>query len=43
VSKLPDYAVIDVTVPVSARTPGGIAAGGFFGEGWELQKDDGKN
>ena len=34
VPKLPDYAVIDVGVPVSSRTPGGIAAAGFFGESW---------
>jgi hypothetical protein len=43
VPKLPDYAVIDVGVPVSSRTPGGIVGAGFFGESWELQKDDGKN
>jgi hypothetical protein len=42
VPKLGDYAVIDVGVPASSRTPGGIAAGGFFGEGWEIQKDDGR-
>jgi len=43
VPKLPDYAVIDVSVPVSSRTPGGIATAGFFGEGWEVLKDEGKN
>jgi pimeloyl-ACP methyl ester carboxylesterase len=43
VPKLPDYAVIDVTVPISSRVPGGIVAAGFFGESWQLQKDDGKN
>jgi hypothetical protein len=42
VPKLPDYAVIDVSVPVSSRTPGGIVAAGFFDEAWKLQKDDGK-
>ncbi|HEV8292964.1 MAG TPA: hypothetical protein VGP94_13610, partial [Tepidisphaeraceae bacterium] len=42
VPKLPDYAVIDVTVPVTSRTPGGIATAGFFDESWQLQKDDGK-
>jgi len=33
--KLPDWAVIDLTKPVTARAPGGIAAAGFFGENWE--------
>jgi pimeloyl-ACP methyl ester carboxylesterase len=36
VPKLPDFAVVDVEVPVSPRAPGGIAAAGFFNEGWEL-------
>lgn len=36
VAKLPDYAVIDINVPVSSRAPGGIAEAGFFGEKWEL-------
>jgi dienelactone hydrolase len=35
--KLPDWAVIDITKPVTARAPGGIAAAGFFGEKWELK------
>jgi hypothetical protein len=35
VSKLPDYAVIDINTPVSSRHPGGVAAAGFFGEKWE--------
>jgi hypothetical protein len=35
--KLPDYAIVDVDVPVSSRAPGGIADAGFFGERWELQ------
>jgi hypothetical protein len=42
VAKLPDYAVIDVNVPVSSRAPGGIATAGFFGERWELLADNGK-
>jgi hypothetical protein len=37
VPKLPDYAVVDVDVPVSSRTPGGIVTAGFFGERWELE------
>jgi Prolyl oligopeptidase family len=36
VPKLPDYALIDIDVPVSARAPGGIAAAGFFTESWGL-------
>jgi acetyl esterase/lipase len=36
VPRLPDYAVIDVNVPVSSRSPGGIADAGFFGERWQL-------
>lgn len=34
--KLPDYAVIDVNVPPSSRTPGVIAQAGFFDEAWQL-------
>jgi dienelactone hydrolase len=40
VPKLPDYAVIDVDIPVSARAPGGIAAAGFFTEAWGLPAGD---
>jgi dienelactone hydrolase len=36
VPKLPDFAVIDVDVPVSSRAPGGIATAGFFNEEWGL-------
>ncbi len=36
VPKLPDYAVIDVNVPVSSRAPGGVVAAGFFDERWQL-------
>lgn len=36
IPKLPDYAVVDVSVPVSSRSPGGIVNAGFFGENWEL-------
>ncbi len=42
VPKLPDYAVIDVTTPPNSRWPGKVVRAGFFGEQWELQKDDGK-
>jgi len=36
--KLPDWAVVDITVPVSSRAPGGIVNGGFFGEQWEFKE-----
>ena len=36
VPKLPDYAVVDLNIPVSSRFPGGIATAGFFGERWEM-------
>jgi predicted peptidase len=39
VAKLPDFAVIDLDVPVTSRAPGGIAKAGFFGERWELPKN----
>jgi hypothetical protein len=37
VPKLPDWAVIDVSVPVSSRAPGGVVAADFFGERWDLK------
>jgi hypothetical protein len=36
VPKLPDFAVLDILVPVSARSAGGVVRAGFFGESWEL-------
>jgi dienelactone hydrolase len=42
ISKLPDYAVIDVRTPPSPRLPGKIATAGFFDEKWQLQPDGGK-
>ena len=39
VAKLPDFAIVDLSVPVNSRTPGGIAKAGFFTERWELPKD----
>jgi hypothetical protein len=38
IAKLPDYAIVDVTIPVNSRAPGGIADAGFFGERWEVKK-----
>jgi hypothetical protein len=35
VPKLPDWAILDVSIPPSPRWPAGIQDGGFFGEHWE--------
>ncbi|MBL8212062.1 MAG: prolyl oligopeptidase family serine peptidase [Bryobacterales bacterium] len=37
VSKLPDWAIVDVTQPADGRWPGRIANAGFFSERWQLQ------
>src|SRR3712207_6906136 len=39
VPKLPDYAVLDVSVPPSSRWPGKVVLANFFGERWELPGD----
>jgi len=33
--KLPDWAILDITKPMTSRAPAGITAAGFFGEQWE--------
>ncbi len=38
VAKLPDWAIVDITSPVTSRSPGKIADAGFFNERWELQE-----
>ena len=35
ISKLPDWAVIDVTTPANGRYPGKVAGAGFFDERWQ--------
>ena len=40
--RLPDYAVVDVTIPPDDKAPGKIVNAGFFGEKWELLPDHGK-
>jgi len=35
--KLPDWAIIDLSKPVTSQYPGGIPAAGFFGEKWEVK------
>ena len=37
VPRLPDWAVIDLSVPPGPRAPGKIVNAGFFGERWELR------
>ena len=36
--KLPDWAILDLSQPPNARTPGRIAAAGFFDERWQLKR-----
>ncbi len=42
VSKMPDYAIIDVNTPANSRYPGKVVRAGFFDESWKLQPNDGK-
>ncbi len=42
VPKLPDYAVIDITSPVTPRAAGKVLRAGFFDEKWTLTPTDGK-
>ncbi|MDX2030756.1 MAG: prolyl oligopeptidase family serine peptidase [Blastocatellia bacterium] len=37
VARLPDWAIVDLSVPPGPSAPGRIAAAGFFGERWELR------
>jgi len=36
IPKLPDYAVIDLSTPPNFRSPGRVAAAGFFDETWKV-------
>lgn len=38
VSKLPDWAVIDLKAPPNSRYPGKVVAAGFFDEEWQLNQ-----
>jgi len=42
-AKLPDYAVLDMRVPIKERIPKGVVHSGFFSERWELTESDGKD
>jgi hypothetical protein len=37
IAKLPDYAIIDTSVPPNSRYPGKVVTAGFFNEHWHLQ------
>jgi hypothetical protein len=37
VPKLPDYAIVDITVPPDTRFPGKIVQAGFFNEDWGMK------
>lgn len=37
ISKLPDWAVVDATTPMTPRYPGKIESAGFFNESWKLK------
>jgi predicted peptidase len=40
VPKLPDWAIVDISVPPSPRSPGKIVDAAFFGERWELKTNE---
>jgi hypothetical protein len=40
VPKLPDYAVVDINVPLASRIPDGVKTAGFFDEQWRLPVHD---
>ena len=42
VPKLPDFAIVDISQPVTSRAPGGIATAGFFDERWDLTSTSAK-
>ena len=39
IPKLPDWAIVDLSTPPDARSPGKIADANFFDEKWALKKD----
>ena len=38
IPKLPDWGVVDLTIPPNSRWPGKIVDAGFYGERWELME-----
>jgi pimeloyl-ACP methyl ester carboxylesterase len=38
VAKLPDYAILDISVPPNSRYPGKVVTAGFFDETWQLPR-----
>jgi pimeloyl-ACP methyl ester carboxylesterase len=43
VPKLPDWAIVDLSVPPDSRYPGNIVTADFFGERWELRPPRGSD
>jgi hypothetical protein len=39
VAKLPDYAILDISVPPNSRYAGKVVTAGFFDETWQLPKE----
>jgi dienelactone hydrolase len=39
ISKLPDWAIIDISQPVTSRYPGKVVTAGFFDEHWQFKKE----
>jgi hypothetical protein len=35
--KLPDWAILDVSIPPTSKAPAGVTEAGFFGESWEIR------
>jgi pimeloyl-ACP methyl ester carboxylesterase len=42
IPKLPDYAVVDIKVPLAKRVPDGVVTAGFFDEHWALPSSESK-
>jgi hypothetical protein len=35
-AKLPDWALLDISIPMTSKAPAGVVDAGFFGESWEV-------
>jgi len=36
IAKLPDWALLNISIPATSKAPAGVAEAGFFGESWEV-------
>ncbi len=36
IAKLPDWALLNISIPATPKAPAGVAEAGFFGESWEV-------